>query len=404
MKAGIQALLVVTLLMLLTLVNCATEQASRASRIEDSRAATKSEIQALLDELREVLAEQSRHSLQRQEAADGTKKAGPIREALRKRVREIVTTLRARIHERFQVRVAEMLGLPQPLIDETVMLEAVDGKGRVSEVPVVVKTRKLRSLTEPIVARKALALFDEESLAPDLYQAIPNPLAAEKPDGFRRVYGGESASAIGMEAKLIITLKGGEWAEPEGEARSANAIAVRGLDLDQGLLPNSNKTYDDSVYVIIESALEPTEVFEYRMTTESSNERRGVGRLKSKQVFYSRGLHKGTDPAYRLVGNAAPGTRTGLEGEFQITGANIHSAYTSRVITSETPLSPNVSLGCQVVAASKSRFEESFVSLLDERGVTRFPYTIVEGTELEALDRLLRGQDKESILIRGIPR
>jgi len=312
--------------------------------------------------------------------------------------------LRQRLRDDMNVAVQEMFGLPEPLREERVRLEAVDAEGNVIEAPVVVQTRKLRSLTAPDVSRKTFRLLSEDGLALELYEGIPEPIEPEQSMRFLRAYTGDDAEAIAMEARLIVTLKGGEWAEPEGDKPAGNAIAVRGLDLSKGLVNNSNKTYDDTMYVVVERSIGPTEVFEYRATTESSSEKRGVGRLKAKQVIYYRGLHRGKDPAYRLVGNVAEGTRSGLEGEYEITGANIHSAYTSRAIDSSTPLSPNVSLGCQVVAASKGDFEQSMVFMLDKKGVKRFPYTIVDDGEVAELDRILQRQGKESVLVRALPR
>jgi hypothetical protein len=207
-----------------------------------------------------------------------------------------------------------------------------------------------------------------------------------------------------MEARLLVTLKGGEWSAPQAEQRGANAVAVRGLDMDRGLIANSNKTYDDTMYVILEGGETGTEVYEYRLTTESSDERRGVGRLDAKQVQYVRGLHKGKDPGYRLKTNAAEGSRQGLEGTFQIVGANIHSAYARQPIDSATPLKPNVSLGCQVVASGKRAFEQTLVFVLDKKGIQTFPYTIVNGEELAALDAALQQSRRRSVLVHLVSR
>ena len=279
----------------------------------------------------------------------------------------------------------------------------MDKKGRVIEIPMNVETRPLRYLADPVNAPKTQTILGPDSLALALYENLPSPIAPEESKVFRRIYTGDAASAIGMEAKLLVTLKGGEWVEPEKEERVANAVAVRGLDLDRGLLDNGNKTYDDTMYIILEKG-DDLEVYEYRMTTESSSEKEGVGRLDSKQVKYVRGLHRGKDPAYRLKGNEAEGTRLGSKGKHKIVGANMHSAYTKRTITTETPLSPNVSLGCQVVAASKSAFEESLVFFLDKKGVKEFPYTIIDGEELALLNRALVQNNRWSVLMHGVPR
>ena len=115
-------------------------------------------------------------------------------------------------------------------------------------------------------------------------------------------------------------------------------------------------------------------------------------------------MHRGKDPGYRLKGDAADGTRTGLEGTQRILGANIHSAYAKRAIDSDTPLNPDVSLGCQVVATSKKDFEKFLVAFLDERHINEFPYAIIEGDELATLDRALAERGKHSLLVEGIPR
>ncbi|MFO7973909.1 MAG: hypothetical protein R6V12_04665 [Candidatus Hydrogenedentota bacterium] len=356
------------------------------------------EIGALLEEMREI-----RQAQQSPEETGGAA-SRTLQERLNEGARVLAKALSNRMGIDFQERVYQMFGAPAPLKDETVMLEAVDKKGNVTEVPVVVPTRELRSLTDRNVAQKAFRLVSEDEVATEFYKKVPEPVKAGAETTFQRVYGEVDATAISMEMRLIVALKGGEWDEPEGNKPAANAIAVRGLDFKKGLLENSNKTYDDTMYVAVEKSSEPPEVFEYRMTTESSSEDRGVGRLKSKQVIYVRGKHRGTDPAYRLLGNAAPGTRVGLEGEHQITGANIHSAYTKRLIDSETPLQPNVSLGCQVVATSKSEFEKAMVKPLDRREVKRFLYTIVDDAELREFNRILSSQGAESVLVYTVAR
>jgi len=323
---------------------------------------------------------------------------------LKRRGRELFGEVRAQIQADFRRTVEREFGPMQALREEQVMLEAVDEHGVKTEVPVLVETRPLRSLTVPQNRAKAYRMLGTDDLAWTLYEGIPRPVSPAESKGFRRIYTGEAASAVAMEAKLLVTLKGGEWVEPNGRGRVANAVAVRGLDLDRGLQTNGNKTYDDTMYVVAEDRDGGTEVYEYRMTTESSSEERGVGRLDSRQVTYVRGLHRGKDPAYRLKGNVAEGTRRGLEGKHSITGANVHSAYTRRTITSETPLSPRVSLGCQVVAASKSAFEQSLVFFLDKKGIKQFPYTIVDGKELAVLDKALRDSQKASVLAHGVPR
>jgi hypothetical protein len=218
------------------------------------------------------------------------------------------------------------------------------------------------------------------------------------------MYTGQSAVAIATEARLLVALKGGIWRESSAGEAVANAVAVRGLDLELGLKGNSNRTYDDTLFVVVEAPGAAVEAYEYRLTTESSSTRRGVGRLDSKQVKYLRGLHKGKDPAYRLLGDKATGTRVGREGTYEILGANIHSAYTSQEISSETPLATNVSLGCQVVAASKRAFEKSLVSLLDSKRIKEFPYMIVDDEELALVDRSLRANGKASVLVAAVPR
>jgi hypothetical protein len=358
------------------------------------------EIGTLLKEMREI-----RQAQQKENSGGGTAAAPrTFQEKMNERARILAKAVSNRMGIDFQERVYQMFGAPAPLKDETVMLEAVDKKGNVTEVPVVVQTRELRSLTDRSVAQKALRLVGEDELATEFYKEVPEPVKAAAESTFQRVYGEVDATAIAMEMRLIVALKGGEWVEPEGNKPAANAIAVRGLDFKKGLQENSNRTYDDTMYLVVEKPSASPEAFEYRMTTESSSEDKGVGRLNSKQVVYVRGKHRGTDPAYRLLGNAAPGTRMGLKGEHQITGANIHSAYSKRPIDSETPLRPNVSLGCQVVAASKSDFEKAVVKELDKRGVKQFPYTIVDDAELREFNRILTSQGAESVLVYTVAR
>lgn len=324
------------------------------------------------------------------------------------RLQAQIADLRADLHERiqedFSTNVEQQLGLAQPLEEETIALEAVDADGNVVEVPYTTTVRPLRSLTEARVQHGAKSLMDSGSLALDLYEAVPEPIIVDERLPFRRHYTGEHAKAIAMEARLVVELKGGEWAEPPTGGKVANAIAIRGLDLDRGLSENTNLHYDDSLFVVIEYSDDTAEVYEYRMTTESSSSKKGVGRLQSRQVTYVRGLHRGKDPAYRLVGNRARGTRAGLEGEHDITGANIHSAYSRRPITSDSPLAENVSLGCQVVAASKSDFESSMVRTLDKKGVKRFLYTIVGNDEVDVFRKLVEDGGKNSVIVSGLPR
>lgn len=353
------------------------------------------DLDALRQELRQVLQQQL------QNAPSG---AAPLRgDALKERAREIGRQLRDRLLARFLEVTERELGPMQALRFEAVPLEALDERGRVVEVPVNVQTRPLRRLTDAAVAPKFRFVMGADDLALSIYDALPRSVEPADAEPFRRTYTGEAAEAIATEAKVIVALKGGEWREPQGPEPVANAVAVRGLDLDRGLLSNGNKTYDDTLYIVVDAA-GVTEVHEYRMTTESSSEKRGVGRLDAKQVVYVRGLHKGKDPGYRLKEESAEGTRTGLEGTYRITGANIHSAYAKRPIDSTTPLSPNVSLGCQVIAAGKRPFEKELVFFLDEKGVKEFPYTIVDGEELSALDHALLQQQRQSILAHAIPR
>jgi hypothetical protein len=348
-----------------------------------------------------------RRIFKRPAKSDGT--AAPTRTATREgddraRQRQSPKEIRARIHAAFVDARRRVHAELQQNIQAQLGLEAIGDDGRVTEIPVTTQTRPLRDLTAVALQPQLSMFFTPEGLALELYRNIPEPILPENTRTYTKTYVGDAASAIAMEAKLIVDLKGGEWVEPAEEERVANAIAVRGLDLEEGLVQNGNQTYDDTAYIILEEGNGGFEVYEFRMTTESSNPERGVGRLKAKQVIYVRGLHKGTDPAFRLLGNAAEGTRAGIEGEFQIVGANMHSAYTWRQIDSQTPLSPNVSLGCQVIATNKSDFEKSLVFLLDRKGVDRFPYTIVADKELQVLDALLQEQGKKSILVHGLPR
>lgn len=312
--------------------------------------------------------------------------------------------IRQRVQDRIRVAIEGEFGPMPPLQTEQVELEALDDDGRTVTVPVEVAARPLRPLNVPSYASRAYSVLQSGNLALTLYDTLPQSVRPEADQGYRRIYTGEEAQALAAEARLVVSLKGGEWREPQGARPVANAVAVRGLDLARGLGPNGNTTYDDTMYLIVDAAGAQTEVYECRMTTESSNTDPGVGRLNSMQVIYVRGLHRGTDPAYRLKGNAAEGTRSGQQGAHQITGANLHSAYTTRTIDSTTPLSPNVSLGCQVVAASKRDFEKNVVALLDAKGIREFPYTIVEGDELAMLNRTLNERGKHSLLVEGIPR
>lgn len=356
-----------------------------------------------IDELRQEVLKY----LEGRMAAPGEEKSADTaqkKDAWRQRAQELVSLFRKRIHEELMARIEQDFGVNAPLQSETVSLEALDERGRTVEVPVSVETRELRSLTLPANRAKMHALMGEEDLTLALYSGAPATIAAQESKGFMRAYIGEEAEALAMEAKLVITLKGGEWVESGGSGTVANAIAIRGLDMDQGLHDNTNKRYDDTMFVIVEDVSGAYSAYEYRMTTESSSERRGVGRLDSKQVIYVRGLHRGVDPAYKLKGGAAEGTRVQMEGDFKIVGANVHSAYSKRPITSDTPLKENVSLGCQVVAASKPDFEKSMVYALDKLGVKEFPYTIVDEEELAFLDQSLQEKGKRSLLVHAVSR
>lgn len=317
----------------------------------------------------------------------------------------LLDALRRRVEAQVQELITREFGAPAPLERESVMLQALDKRGKPIETLIEVEARPLRALNVDAYAPRMRAVMGEDDLTLALYDVLP--LAVEpagEPEGYLRIYAGEDAQALATEAKLIVLMKGGEWREPVGSGAVANAIAVRGLDLDIGLKDNGNMTYDDTMYLIIETPGKETEVHEFRMTTESSSSRKGVGRLNSMQVIYVRGLHRGKDPAYKLKGDAADGTREGMEGAYRILGANVHSAYSRRPIDSTTPLSPNVSLGCQVVAASKRDFERRVVALLDGKGIKEFPYTIIDGEEVELLNDALANRGKHSLLVGGIPR
>jgi hypothetical protein len=331
-------------------------------------------------------------------------KTSPGKEAFVRLARQLFGELRKGIQAELEARIQRELGPPSPLQTETVYLEALDAQGKPVEAPVEVQTRELRSLSLPANVAKIRALMGLEDLTLAMYDGLPPRLNAQESKGFLRVYEGADAQAIAMEAKVIIDLKGGEWRTTGGRQTAANAIAIRGLDLDEGLKQNANQTYDDTMYLVVESSSGNLTVFECRMTTESSSKDRGVGRLSSKQVTYVRGLHRGKDPAYRLKTGGAEGTRKGLEGEYRITGANIHSAYSKQTITSRTLLSPNVSLGCQVVAAGKDTFEKHLVLPLDHVNVKEFPYTIVSGEEMTLFKTFLEENGRRSVLVHAIPR
>ena len=63
-----------------------------------------------------------------------------------------------------------------------------------------------------------------------------------------------------------------------------------------------------------------------------------------------------------------------------------------------------MSLGCQVVAASKQDFEKSLVQTLDQRGVKQFLYTIVDDAELAELNKILESQGVKSVLASAVSR
>lgn len=352
-------------------------------------------VQELQTELRQIIQDQFLNP-------DKDAKLTP--EELKERAREVLRSLRDRLFVQLQEVVQNELGAMQAIETETVVLDALDKRGRLVQIPQAIPARPLRMLTAPETAAKTGTILAIGSPALALYDEIPSDMEPETTKGFLRQYTGDAAAAIETEAKLLVTLKGGEWVEPTTEAPVANVIAVRGLDLDRGLGENGNQRYDDTMYVIVRSPTGDVEVYEYRMTTESSSSKKGVGRLSSKQVWYLRGKHKKRDPAYQLKGGSAEGTRVGQEGSYRILGANIHSAYSRRPITSETPLPENVSLGCQVVAAGKSDFEKELVKMLDKLGITAFPYTIIEDAEIGVLEAALAKNQKQSVLADALPR
>ncbi|MBM3289946.1 MAG: hypothetical protein FJY92_07320 [Candidatus Hydrogenedentes bacterium] len=379
-------------------------------KIETSLEAQGVDVEALRVELRAVLVqllvEQQLHA----GATKGKSKSGgaeSVEDRLKRRVREIGEEIRQRIFAGMQRLIDERLGPRQAVESETVMLDTLGKRGAIVQTPITVKMRPLRLLSEPANAEQATSIVAAEGFAISLYEDVPSPVSPVSPlddEGFWRTYGGDNARAIKTEAKLLVSMKGGDWTECDGTRPAANVVAVRGLDLALGLKPNGNQTYDDTMYAIVDAPNADTEVFEYRMTTESSSAGRGVGRLASRQVTYVRGLHRGTDPAYRLKDDSAEGTRTGTQGTVKILGANIHSAYAKKTIDSTTPLAPNVSLGCQVVASGKKDFEKALVQLLDKKGVKEFLYTIVDGDELQVLDNALEQKSMKSVLAHGIAR
>ena len=352
-------------------------------------------VQELQTELRQIIQDQFLNP-------DKDGKLTP--DELKERAREVLRSLRDRLFVQLQEVVQKELGAMQAIEMETVVLDALDKRGKLVQIPRAIPGRPLRMLTAPDTAAKTGTILAIGSPALALYDEIPSHLEPETTKGFLRQYTGDAAAAIETEAKLLVTLKGGEWVEPTTEEPVANVIAVRGLDLNRGLGENSNLRYDDTMYVIVRSPSQDVEVYEYRMTTESSSSKKGVGRLSSKQVWYLRGKHKKKDPAYQLKGGSAEGTRVGQEGSYRILGANMHSAYSRRPITSETPLPTNVSLGCQVVAAGKSDFEKDLVKMLDGLGITAFPYTIIEDAEIGVLETALEKNHKQSVLAGALPR
>jgi len=212
---------------ILALVQCATVEESEP---EPQKAET-TELDRLREELQDILADQIRQRRSGELPGTESGERGPLAQAVRNRAEEVMAELRQRLRDDMNVAVQEMFGLPEPLREERVRLEAVDAEGNVREAPVVVQTRKLRSLTAPDVSRKTFRLLSEDGLALELYEGIPEPIEPEQSMRFLRAYTGDDAEAIAMEARLIVTLKGGEWAEPEGDKPAGNAIAVRGLDL-----------------------------------------------------------------------------------------------------------------------------------------------------------------------------
>lgn len=374
------------------------------------------DVDALRSELRQILLqqlaeEQKKSAGESSKAQEKQKRTGGARagnesteERLKRRAREVGEQIRDRLYAELQRLIDQQLGPKQPQESERILLDGLDARGNATQVPITVLMRPLRLLSEPATAEQTTSILNTEDFTLALYEDIPSPVRPLDDEGFWRIYADENARAIKTEAKLLVSLKGGDWVEGDGTRAVANVVAVRGLDLTLGLKPNNNTTYDDTMYVIVDEPNKETDVYEYRMTTESSSTSKGVGRLASKQVTYVRGLHRGKDPAYRLKDDSAPGTRVGLEGQVAILGANIHSAYAKKNIDSATPLAPNVSLGCQVVAASKKNFEQSLVQLLDKKGIKEFPYTIVDGEELEVFGKALEQKARHSVLAYGIPR
>jgi hypothetical protein len=309
-----------------------------------------------------------------------------------------------RIESELDSAITREFGPRQPVQNEQVALEALDSEGNVIEVPVTVEIRPLRRISDAGNAARLPVVLGPGRPALTGYDGLPVRIVSTEMDSFRRIYTGQSADAIAMEARSLVMLKGGEWMAASGNERVANTIAVRGLDMDLGLGTNGNVTYDDTMYVVLEGGGNATKVIEYRATTESSSTKHGVGRLTASQVTYQRGLHKGRDPAFRLKGDRAEGTRAGKTGTYDILGANLHSAYSSKRFDSKTPLSPNVSLGCQVVATSKSSFESNMVNYLKREGIGEFLYTIIEDEELQIFERNLRESSVNSVLVHIIDR
>lgn len=351
-------------------------------------------------ELRKIILEELRED----RSEDAAEKSRNDSRDFQERAGEFVRGVRDRLRARLEAAIEREFGPPPPVERERVALEARDSEGRPVDLQLDVVARPLRRIDIPAYESRAFSVLETDGLALALYDTLPGAVEAAESEAFRRVYTGEDADALAAEAKLIVGLKGGEWRLPEGEAPVANVIAVRGLDFEAGLHTNGSETYDDTMFVVVELPGGGNEVYEYRMTTESSSTDKGVGRLSAMQVYYVRGLHRGRDPGYRLKGDAADGTRQGLEGTHRILGANVHSAYSKSPIDSRTPLKENVSLGCQVVAASKKDFETTLVAVLDKMRVREFPYTIVEGDELAVLERALTDRGKHSLLVAGVSR
>ena len=188
--------------LLLILPYCATAPKPETERPPEKKAfsGASSRIAGILREMSEVRKAQPPEGEANADAAASGQSA--LEQRLNKRAQILAKAVSREMGVDFETRVYQMFGAPEPIKDETVLLEAVDDKGNVSEVPVVVQTRQLRSLTDQAVAVKAMRLAGEEQLATEFYKEVPEPVQAETASAFRRVY--EEARLLGASPSAAL--------------------------------------------------------------------------------------------------------------------------------------------------------------------------------------------------------